>query len=94
MDAPSDPALLHGVVGPRLLCGDLRRLVDRGLAAAAEPVDDGVPGDRVEPRGRLARDGSNLDAERQMLAKVSWVASSARPRSPIRRRAIPSTERA
>ena len=40
------------------------------------------------------RDGSNRDAERQMLAKVSWVASSARPRSPIRRRAIPSTERA
>ena len=28
-----------------------------------------------------------------MLAKVSCVASSARPRSPIRRNAIPSTER-
>ena len=41
------------------------------------------------PRARVV-----APAERQTLVNVSWVASSARPRSPIRRSAMPSTERA
>ena len=39
--------------------------------------------------------GADLDpAERQMATKASWVASSARPRSPSLRSASPSTARA
>ena len=94
MDAPRDPALLAGSSGPgpgaaisgaSSTGGSRRRRSPSTMAFRATVYSHDV----ASPR-----DGSKRDAERQMLAKVSWVASSARPRSPIRRRAIPSTERA
>ena len=95
VDAPRRPIRAPRLVRPGPRRGHVRAPRPRPAPRApAKAVDDRVARDGVEPDVASPRAGSNRDAERQMLVNVSWVASSARPRSPIRRNAMPSTERA
>ena len=90
VDAPGRPGGLGLVGGIRLAARGRRRARRRAPAFTSEPVRDGVAGDRVQPRtadvavgvvrARRAPDGDEV---------ASWVASSARPRSPRRLKGEP-----
>jgi hypothetical protein len=92
--APRDPLGLRGVLGSP---GPAHARADRPPSAAAaggsRRRSRSARRCRATTRRRLAP-GRSRRAERQTLANVSCVTSSARPRSPIRRSAIPSTDRA
>ena len=92
MHAPGDVGGLGVSAGPGVR-GRVGSLGD-GLAADAEAVDDRIPRDGVEPGRARAAIRPVARAERQIAAKVSCTASSARSRSPSRRSASPNTGRA